>query len=66
MSELTVVQLKKLVSKYNLRNAMKGYSKMKKTELLAKINSAGYKPNDDKKNPQLIPITQMKRKTIIK
>jgi len=65
--DLTVVQLKKLIGKYNLRNAMpKGYSKAKRSELLSMISHAGYKPKKDQKTPQLIPTSAMKRKTIIR
>tara|TARA_R110002012_G_scaffold306756_1_gene511690 strand:+ start:549 stop:758 length:210 start_codon:yes stop_codon:yes gene_type:complete len=64
--KLTVKQIKTLISKYNLKNTMKGYSTAKRSELLEMIKKQGYKPNDDPKNPQLIPLTSMRRKTIIK
>ena len=65
--DLTVVQLKQLISKYNLRNAMpKGYTRAKRSELLSMISKAGYKPSQDPKKPALIPISSMKRKIVIK
>lgn len=34
---LTIVQLKKIIKDYNLHNSIKGFSKMKKRELISKI-----------------------------
>lgn len=63
--KLTVTQLRKLISQYNLRNAVKGYSSMKRERLLSKIREIGYEPNNDPKNPQLRPLAPVLRRKII-
>ena len=59
-------EILKLVSKLNKddRNRIKGAYKMKKADLMQKIQSIGY--NIDHDNKKLVPKTQMVRRKTIK
>lgn len=65
---LTVKRLKELIRGYNAKFQIKGYSKMKKEELMKALKEKNYKVhfNEKKKKHELHPIKDPRRTPKIK
>lgn len=61
---MNLTSIRKLISKLNKEDKIKGVWKKKKPELLEELKKVQYKLDEEKR--QLTPLVQMKRKRIIK
>tara|TARA_R110001592_G_scaffold358285_2_gene662912 strand:+ start:14234 stop:14458 length:225 start_codon:yes stop_codon:yes gene_type:complete len=61
---MNLTDIRKLVSKLNKEDKIKGVWKKKKPEILEELKKVQYKLDEEKR--QLNPLVQMKRKRIIK